>query len=148
MKICNFGKRGCRNVNVAPFIIAIYPLTMSFVPWDTDMSMGLTWTDRIDFDVGISHDWHIERIEHEHMENHYPNLNGLMAEYWKKMRDDVYTEMNMRLILFDNIDRVCNSGAYFRDIQKWGINWKGADTHDALYNWVHDQLNVMDVRYG
>ncbi len=120
---------------------------MSFIPWDTDMSMGIIWTDKFVYDYTVSVQQNVKRQEHNFMLQNQPELNDTIAKYWIEMREHIYTEENIQILLNENIATISNSGAYLRDLQKWGTRYGGADTHEALRAWCKERLDIMDSLY-
>lgn len=121
---------------------------MSFIPWDTDMSMGVTWTNGFVYDYTKSVESYITCIGQHNVTKDHLQLNDMVASYWKQMRKQIYTEENFRELLTESIATINNSGAYLRDMQKWGTRYGEADTQDALFAWLADRLTVVDSQYA
>ena len=121
---------------------------MRFIPWDTDMSMGVTWTNGFVYDYTKSVETYITRMERNNLTQDHIALNEMVASYWKQVRKQIYTEENIKQLLTENITIINNAGAYLRDMQKWGTRYDETDTHDALFAWLADRLTVLDSQYA
>ena len=120
---------------------------MRFVPWDTDLSMGITWMDGIVFDFYTALEARIKYREYENVKQHYPQLDQMLADHWQKARRQIYTAENIHDILNAQIDLICNGGAYSREMQFEGLQYEGMDSFDALLTWCEIRLGIMDARY-
>lgn len=120
---------------------------LSFIPWDTDMSFGIGWDDGFrylpDNVENITY-----RMEYEEMIKQYPNLDQLLAERWKELRETVYSEENIiGKILKYNME-IQDSGAYKRDFNYLGWHsWGGDDTLENLENYIVKRLEILDDYY-
>ena len=121
---------------------------MFFVPWDTDMSMGLTWTDFFEYDYEGTLTTLCKRRENDAVQLVYPELDGLIAERWQKLRTSALANDTALALLDKNIGMIQDSGALDRDIQRWGLNYGGKDTHEAMYQWCRERWQYLDGIYG
>ena len=118
-----------------------------FVPWDTDMSMGVKWDEVFQYDYEATMSKMQQRMEYPEMEQLYPDLAQRLSDRWNTHRKDVYTGENILELLKTNIRLVNASGAYYRDNQRWGTRYDGEDTQERLLQWAQERLNVLDEFY-
>ena len=118
-----------------------------FVPWDTDMSMGVKWDEVFQYDYEATMSKMQQRLEYPEMEQLYPDLSQRLSARWNRRRESIYTEENILGLLEANIRRVNASGAYYRDNQRWGMRYDGADDQDQLLRWARERLDVLDEFY-
>lgn len=121
---------------------------MFFVPWDTDMSMGLTWTDFFEYDYEGTLTTLCRRREKNTMQSLYPELDNLIAERWRELRVSALADDTALELLDKNIDTIQSSGALDRDMQRWGLNYDGKDTHEAMHQWCRERWQYLDGIYG
>ena len=118
-----------------------------FVPWDTDMSMGIKWDEGFAYDYEVTMNNMQQRLEYPQMEGLYPDLAQRLSARWNRRRESIYTEENILGLLEANIRRVNASGAYYRDNQRWGMRYDGADDQDQMLRWARERLDVLDEFY-
>ena len=114
------------------------------VPWDTDLSLGVTWGHDYEQSMGQI----IERYELPIMRKEVDNLDVQIANRWKELRGGVYSEENI-LSIYKKIeqDLLC-SGALKRDEEQWGFLHEGEDTRESLENFVKERLLFLDEYYA
>ena len=122
--------------------------SLSFVPWDTDMSFGVYWNDGFRY-IPESVERITYREEYEELLEQFPQLNDMLRDRWKELRTTVYAEEN----IFTKIDHyywnVLVSGAIYRDFNVLGwYSWGGEDTLGNLKNYVQQRLQILDEWYG
>ena len=118
-----------------------------FVPWDTDMSMGIKWNEGFLYDYEVTMNNTQQRFEYPQMEELYPDLAQRLSACWNRRRESIYTEENILGLLEANIRRVNTSGAHYRDNQRWGMRYDGADDQEQLLRWARERLDVLDEFY-
>ena len=118
-----------------------------FVPWDTDMSMGVKWDEVFQYDYEATMSKMQQRMEYPEMEQLYPDLAQQLSDLWSTRRASTYTEENILELLKTNIRLVNASGAYYRDNQRWGTHYDGADDQELLLQWARERLDVLDEFY-
>ena len=118
-----------------------------FVPWDTDMSMGIKWNEGFLYDYEVTMGNTQQRFEYPQMEELYPDLAKRLSARWNRRRENIYTEENILGLLEANIRRVNTSGAYYRDNQRWGMRYDGADDQEQMLRWARERLDVLDEFY-
>ena len=121
--------------------------SMSFVPWDTDMSFGIYWNDGFRY-MPESVENISYRIEYEALKKQYPNLDSMLAERWRQLRSTIFTEEN----IFSKVDaytsRISESSALARDFNYLGWNsWGGEDTLDNFKVYIQNRLQILDELY-
>ena len=123
---------------------------MYLLPWDTDMSMGLYWIDKIGF--AYDYEYMIQclntRIEYENIKKFCPQLDEWIAQRWKELRETMYSAESMEQCIRENIDPIEKSGAFQRDNERWGFCYGGEDTWDALIRWCTERIGIMDRYYA
>lgn len=118
-----------------------------FVPWDTDMSFGLGWTDFFAHQPE-SYNWKNHRFEYEALKKYDPELKKKLAARWFELRETLWTEENLRNMFKDTYGFLEDTGALGRDKDKWGLFYKGSDTMDELVFYLHRRLEYLDDYYG
>jgi len=123
---------------------------ISYLPWDTDLSLGMLWSD----DRGITLDYEAalaERIIHREfaaMTQSYPGLELEQAKLWQEQRQSVYKEETIFSIL-DAIRRELDaSGALIRDLSTWEELYRWDDSFDMLCDHITARLSLMDEHYA
>lgn len=118
--------------------------SLSFIPWDTDMSFGIYWADGFKL-MPESAEYISYRKEYDALLSQYPQLNEMLTERWKELRESVFSEEN----IFEKIDSydliLTFSGALHRDYNVLGWNsWGGEDTLDDLKVYIRKRLEILD----
>lgn len=122
--------------------------TMYFVPWDMDLTMGVFWNGGSVYDYSETIHQILKRMEYQQMKKYDLQLDQITANLWNAYRDNLFTEATIEKLLSDNIDSICKSGAYDRDLQKWGCLYNGTDTHSGLHQWCMERLSELDSYYS
>ena len=121
--------------------------SMSFIPWDTDMSFGIYWNDGFRY-MPESAEYITYRIEYEKLKEQYPELDTMMKERWKELRQTVFSNTNILSKADQYTLTVCDSGALERDFNYLGWNsWGGEDTLDGFKAYIVRRLQVLDELY-
>ncbi|MBR5486268.1 MAG: CotH kinase family protein [Oscillospiraceae bacterium] len=150
LNYCSSGDN-CGNKNMYYLLRSIdegYELYL--VPWDTDMSFGIAWIEEYgynDYNYEKSMNRSVLRQEYKNMKKIYPELDIMMAQRWKELRDEVYTTENISGIIWENNDKINQSASFTRDINTWWTNYDGEDTVDNLYIYCVERLRWMDNYY-
>ena len=122
--------------------------TLYLLPWDTDASMGIMYADgqgmKHQFDTAIT----IDRFRHEYKElkKVYPHFEDLCAQRWRTLRGSMYDLPELEERIPSNADLLQRSGAYARDVQRWGL-WSENDTWDELIRWCRERIQRLDAIY-
>lgn len=121
--------------------------TLKFIPWDTDMSFGIYWNDGFKY-LPETVENVTYRMEYEEILAEYPELEQMMKDRWKELREDIFTEEN----IFSKIDEytalINENGAFKRDYNYLGWNtWGGEDTLENFKEYVQRRLQVLDELY-
>ena len=114
-----------------------------FVPWDTDLSLGVTWGH----DYESSMNEIIERYEMSVMRQEIPDIDKRIADRWFELRKTVYSEENILSIYADVTEKLINSGAIKRDVDKWGMLHEGEDNWQSLQIFIKERLSLLDNYY-
>lgn len=116
---------------------------LSYVLWDTDMSMGVCLGFVYDYDTAVH--TVLQRQEHDIIRQSVPDLDQRIAERWFQLREGVLNEAHMDEIL-ENMDaELSTSGARRRDREVWGLRH---DTVKPIAEFLHDRLIFLDNYYG
>ena len=113
------------------------------VPWDTDLSLGVTWG----YDDKESMGMIIERYEMETVRRKVANLDIQLANRWKELRGGVYSEENILSICEKLADELSNSGSLKRDEEQWGLLHEGEDNWENLEKFIKERLMFLDKYY-
>lgn len=124
---------------------------MSLLPWDTDMSWGVVWSNDVggfvyDFETSRQND--ALRIEYEWMLEYHPDLNQLMAKRWLELRESLLTVETMTAILEQEQAVLDKSGAQLRDTARWGLVYGGEDSLENLCRSIEARLAFVDQYYS
>lgn len=122
-----------------------YRLTM--IPWDADLALGVTWLgdyNGYDYEYALSKE--AKRQEYAQIAL-YPDLEERIQERWQKLRKDVLSTQNLLGQMEELIQRLGQSGAYSRDIQRWGLYHEGPDTQEAAVRFLEERLILLDGLY-
>lgn len=125
--------------------------TVSLIPWDLDMSMGVIWSDMDDgyeYDYERSlHKFNVARMEMDMMQQQYPDLDQRLSERWKQLRQNFFTQEYIGNLIDSYEDILEKSGAVARDQEKWGLYLGGEDKVENLYVFVEERLALLDEYY-
>lgn len=121
--------------------------SLSFIPWDTDMSFGVYWEDGFRL-LPESVEEISYRLEYEKLKEQYPQLDEMLAKRWKELRDTVFSEENIYNKLDEYYTILDQSGAINRDFNVLGwYSWGHEDTREGLYNYIQRRLHILDEKY-
>ena len=116
---------------------------LSFVPWDTDLSLGVTWG--YDYEGSVSRI--IQRYELDLIKDNNSDIDRYFSKRWKSLRTEFYSEENIYSILDATVQKLENSGAITRDENRWGVLHKGEDSLDNLRLYIKERLIFLDNYY-
>lgn len=122
--------------------------TLSFIPWDTDLSFGVAYYDWFVYDYDTKLNGLCFRKEYDMMKEAYPELDRLLAERWFKLRETTFSTDNIYSLIDRNTDTLITSGAKERDKKVWGAFHYGKDTIEALKNFIEKKIALLDEYYG
>lgn len=124
--------------------------TLSLIPWDTDMAFGYGWDNR----TGVTYvpdeypsDCQINRSEYLALQNIYTNLETMIADRWTQLRDSGLSAEYVLASVESHKNQLIDSGAYNRDIERWGIRNNNADTFEKLYVYIDERFMALDSYY-
>lgn len=122
--------------------------SLSFIPWDTDMSFGVYWNDGFRY-IPESVETISYRMEYEKIRAQYPEIDQLLAERWKELRQSVYSEENIFNKVHEYTMKIHGSGAYTRDYNYLGWHsWGEEDTLENFETYITKRLQILDNYYG
>lgn len=120
---------------------------LSMIPWDTDMSWGVTFVNGFVYDYHKSMNHMPQRREYSAMLQEYPELESLLASRWNELRQTVFAEENILKELKANQATLEQSGALHREIDWWGLMFEG-DTKENLSLFLQERLLRLDEYYS
>lgn len=121
---------------------------MYFVPWDTDLSMGIIWESGFTYDFNMSMNDFSCRMEYNRIKELYPELDILMKSRWDDLNDTIYSAESIKQQIETNRQYICESGAFERDNQRWGFYYDGKDTVSELIRWCEERVVNMNNYYS
>ena len=113
------------------------------VPWDTDLSLGATWT----YDYEDSIDDIIERRELEIVRKYMPEIDRELAIRWESLRKSIFAEQNIYEICEHATRELAISGAVERNKERWGELNEGEDNWENLKFYIKERLEFLDNYY-
>ena len=124
-------------------------LKIRLILWDTDMTFGLDWgNNRYVYNLWIMDHLQYNRPEYEKLKEIYPDLDSRLAERWSELRQNVLSNDNILQYVQSYQQLFENSGAYSRDMAKWGQYHEGQDTIEAFYQFIEKRMEFLDNVYG
>jgi len=120
---------------------------LSLIPWDTDMSWGVTFTNGFTYDYAKSMSQMIHRQEYYTLLREHPELDALLASRWKELRQSVFAEDHILGILKKNQAQLEQSGALHRENKYWGSVFED-DTQENLSQFLLERLALLDTYYA
>ena len=122
--------------------------SLSFIPWDTDMSFGIYWNDGFRY-MPETVETITYRMEYEKLRAQYPEIDLMLAERWKELRQGIFTEENIFNKVSEYNVKIHDCGAYKRDFNYLGWHsWGGEDTIENFEAYITRRLQVLDEYYG
>ena len=122
--------------------------TLSFIPWDTDLSFGVAYYEWFVYDYDTKLNNLCLRKEYDMMKEAYPELDRLLAERWFELRETTFTRDNIFSLIDSNTDTIISSGAKARDIKSCGTLHGGKDTVESLKSFIEKKIALLDEYYG
>ena len=119
-----------------------------FIPWDTDMSFGFYWDNGFayDFEKRLTADIH--RIEYYTAQLYSEETDRDLAQRWHELRSSLFSESAIVSLLDYNRELILSSGAYQRELERWGMFHNGVDTQEKLYEYCTQRLTWLDTHYS
>lgn len=116
---------------------------MYLVPWDTDLSLGVTWG----YDYEESLNEIVERQELGNVREHVSDIDEQITKRWQELRKSIYSEKKI-FSIFDSITaELTVSGVIERDQKRWGLLHEEEDTWENLQLFIKDRLMFLDEYY-
>ena len=81
------------------------------------------------------------------MRQEIPDIDKQIADRWFELRKTVYSEENILSIYADVTEKLINSGAIKRDVDKWGMLHEGEDNWQSLQIFIKERLSLLDNYY-
>lgn len=117
------------------------------IPWDTDMSWGVTYITDFAYDYQRSMNELVFRREYSAMLQKIPDLKMMMSLRWAELRQSVFSEEHVLKLLEENQAVLKQSGAFTRDQACWGQFFNGKDTAENLSRFLQERLVRLDEFY-
>jgi hypothetical protein len=117
------------------------------IPWDTDMSWGVTYITDFAYNYQRSMNELVFRREYSAMLQKIPDLKMMMSLRWAELRQAVFSEEHVLKLLEENQAALSQSGAFTRDRACWGQFFKGKDTAENLSRFLQERLVRLDQYY-
>ena len=131
--------------------------SVSLVPWDVDISLGVTWKkDNFAYDYDQSMNTIAGRMEYDRVKGyvHYlelekgeENFEKRLEKRWGELRENVFTSDNIESILDEYQKLLEKSGAKIRDKQINGYYYGGEDTFKRLKDFAVLRIFKLDEFY-
>lgn len=122
--------------------------TVTLIPWDTDMSYGVTWSNGINYDYDHSLNMAVRRMEYESVNEIYPDLNDRVAARWQQLREAGFTYDWLMEQLYAIQKELLESCAFEREQTLWGNKYGEEDTWGAMEKYIKERLAWMDAYYA
>lgn len=120
---------------------------LHLIPWDTDMGLGVIYSNGFVHDYDASLRMTVTRREYSQMSALYPDLEERMGARWRQLRQGVLSTDNLLQLLEGQIQVLSQSGAYARDGQRWEPYYGGTDTQESVLRFVRERLGLLDEQY-
>lgn len=127
-----------------------------FVPWDTDQSLGVVWNADIknfDYNAIRARTERVQRKETVAMLKIHPDYYQLEAVRWFELRESLLVEEELHKYVDETYAFMHNSGAFERDVKKWGNRYTAYGSNDsldsikALKRFITARLAYLDKYY-
>ena len=119
---------------------------MHLLPWDTDMSWGVTTHFAYDFEGSRQNV--VLREEYAWMRQYHPDLDQQMAKRWLELRESLLTMETMTAIVQREAQILQRSGVRQREETRWGLHYEGQDSLENLYKSLEARLAWVDAYYS
>lgn len=120
---------------------------VTYILWDTDMSFGTHWVEEFEYNFDATKDMILNRQEIGAMQKLYPELDYLLAERWKELRETELREKRIISYVESFEKQIINSGAMVRDRNLWGMYNGKEDTLMNLKDFIKYRLSFLDRYY-
>lgn len=123
--------------------------TLSFILWDTDMSLGFDYKEGIIFNIHLLSEAKIlHRQEYDALSALYPDLDRQIALRWQELRKSLISYEGLAKEITSLRADLQQSGALFRDYDRWEYYALGADTEELLFEFLKGRIEQLDAYYG
>lgn len=117
---------------------------LSWILWDMDYSFKSYGTDGLSDDVsGMAF-----RPEYAVLKERFPDLDIQLAKRWQELRSTTFSDENLSTLYWDLLEELTASGAFQRDLEKWGCMYGGTDSHERLIRWILNRTQLLDEYYA
>lgn len=121
---------------------------MFMIPWDTDISWGVIYSDAFLYDYPESMGAEVVRMEYNAMLREYPQLDTMLSVRWQELRESVLAEEMILGSLEACQEELDRSGAMERDRACWEPIYGGQDSWENLTRFLQERLYRLDEYYG
>lgn len=116
---------------------------MYLVPWDTDLSFGVTWGYNYEESISAI----IERQEIDKVRANIEDFDLKLANRWKELRLNILSEENIFLVLEGIVRELDTCGGIARDQKLWGTLHGGKDSIENMQDFIKERLILLDEYY-
>ncbi len=121
--------------------------TADYILWDTDMSFGITWSDKFIYRPDSMITEIKNKKERGYLKDLHPDLNHYTYDRWMQLRQTILSEENLRSLIESEDAVLRRSGAHQRDTDLNGLRYDGEDTVESLYSFISRRLQFLDEYY-
>lgn len=144
---CLFDNTGTKNI----FFVLQNPYTdykVKMLLWDVDMSFGIHYRNAFLYRYDYAVSAFCKRDEYRELAAAYPELETELAQTWFRLRQTVFDTDKIKADIDSHYNVIAQSGAYKRDLDKWGLYYHGQDTFESLYSFVEQRGSYLDNFYS
>ena len=118
-----------------------------FVPWDTDLSLGLFWNWGILYDYEHTMDYFNCRMETSAVETINPQYVKIAEDRWNYLKKEILSveEIANKIDIYRDI--LESSGAIKRDKDRWGEQYNGKDNTENMKKYISDRFDMLEQYY-
>ena len=122
-----------------------------FIPWDTDQGFGVSWNaTKKDFDYMYIQTIksRVQRKETVAMAKLHEDYYQMEAIRWFELRQELLIEEDILNTIDELYGCLADSGAFKRDVRRWGIRYEDMDSISALKKFIRVRLEYLDEYYA
>ena len=120
------------------------------VPWDTDQSMGVVYKggDGFTYDYQLAMEEMGERCETEAVRRIIYQYDDMAKNRWNYLKKSIISEHNIFPMIESMEEALENSGALYRDRDKWDLLYGGQDNVKNMKKFLIERCDVLDNYYN
>lgn len=120
---------------------------MYYVPWDTDMSLGILWEDGFVYNYDRALESYVVHQDFSNLLITNSWLAQQTASRWKELRQSMYSKQAIEGLFEEIYGQLHQCNAVQRDQERWGTWAGGEDTYAKLRQFCIERLEVLDQYY-